>query len=89
MKFAGRVKSISCLKANAPDVIRSVSERREAMVITRRGEAKAVLQDIESFERTPDAIALLKILALSNADLERSGSKPAAEAFAQIRARRR
>lgn len=89
MKLAGRVKSISYLKANAPDVLRTVSERREAMVITQRGEAKAVLQDIESFERTQEAIALLKILALSNAELERSGSKPATEAFAQIRARKR
>lgn len=87
MKLAGRVKSISYLKANAPAVIRSVSNDRAPMVITQRGEAKAVLQDIASYEETQEALALLKILALAQADIDRGKVTPLREAIAQVRAR--
>jgi prevent-host-death family protein len=86
MKLAGRVKSISYLKANAPEVIRSVAERREPMVITQRGEAKAVLQDIASYEEAQETLAFLKILALAQADVEQGKVRPAREAFARVRA---
>lgn len=39
------------------------------MVITQNGEAKAVLQDVASFEETQESLALLKILALGNQDM--------------------
>jgi PHD/YefM family antitoxin component YafN of YafNO toxin-antitoxin module len=36
------------------------------MVITQNGEAKAVLQDVASFEETQETLSLLKVLALGN-----------------------
>ena len=87
MKLTGRVRSISYLKAHAPEVIRGVSERREPMVITLNGEAKAVLQDIASYEQTQESLALLKILALSTKSIEQGRIRPARESFARIRAR--
>ena len=86
MKLTNQVKSISYLKAHAPEVIRGVSEGRP-VVITLRGEAKAVLQDIESFEETQETLALLKILALTNKTVEEGRVRPAGEAFARIRDR--
>ena len=85
MKLSNHVKPISYLKANAPKVIRDLAEHRAPMVITVHGEAKAVLQDIESFERTQESLALLKILALANKSLEQGHPQPAGEAFADIR----
>jgi len=35
------------------------------MVITQNGEAKAVVQDIHSYEETQESLAMLKILAMS------------------------
>ena len=87
MKLSGRVRSISYLKAHAPEVIRGVAERREPMVITLNGEAKAVLQDIGSYEQTQESLALMKILALSNKSVEQGKVRPAREAFARIRGR--
>ena len=87
MKLTNQVKSISYLKAHAPEVIRGVSEGRRPVVITLRGEAKAVLQDIESFEETQETLALLKILALTNKTVEEGRVRPAGEAFARIRDR--
>jgi len=89
VKLAGRVKSISYLKANAPAVIRSVATDRTPMVITERGEARVVLQDVASYEETQEALAMLKILALAQADIDQGKVTPLREAIAEIRARAR
>ncbi len=87
MKLTDQVKPISYLKAHAPQVLRGVSEGRQPVVITLRGEAKAVLQDIESFEETQETLALLKILALTNTSVNEGKVRPARQAFARIRGR--
>jgi len=87
MKLTDRVKPISYLKAHAPEVIRGLAERREPVVITLHGEAKAVLQDIASFEQTQETLALLKILALANRTVEDGKIRSARAAFARIRRR--
>ena len=87
MKLTDRVKPISYLKAHAPEVIRGLAERREPVVITLHGEARAVLQDIASFEQTQETLALLKILALTNKAVDERKVRPARAAFARIRRR--
>ncbi len=87
MKLSGRVKPLSYLKARAPEVIRGLAESREPMVITVNGEAKAVMQDIASYEESQEALALLKLLALSNKDVDSGKIRPVGEAFAAIRER--
>jgi prevent-host-death family protein len=64
MRYSSQVKPISYLKANAAEVLTRLAEQREPLVITQNGEAKAVLQDVASFEETQETLALLKILAL-------------------------
>ncbi|TXS91916.1 type II toxin-antitoxin system Phd/YefM family antitoxin [Parahaliea maris] len=44
------------------------------MVITQHGEAKAVLQDIVSYEQTQESLALLKMLAQSSQSIQAGGS---------------
>ncbi len=58
------------------------------MVITQNGEAKAVLQDVASYEETQETLALLKILALGAAEIEAGQVTPAREAIARLRAKR-
>lgn len=87
MKLSTAVKSISHLKANAPEVIRGLAEDRSPVIITVNGEARAVLQDVASYEETQEALALLKILALSEASVRAGKVSPAREAFARIRRR--
>ena len=69
MRYSSQVKPISYLKANAAEVLTQLGEKREPMIITQNGEAKAVLQDVTSFEETQETLALLKILALGNQDV--------------------
>jgi prevent-host-death family protein len=49
--------------------MRELSEGGPPMIITQNGEAKAVLQDIGSFEQAQETLALLKLLAMSQADV--------------------
>jgi prevent-host-death family protein len=66
MRYSTRIKPISYLKANAAEVLENLREVREPLVITQNGEARAVLQDVESYEATQETLALLKLLALGN-----------------------
>lgn len=88
MKLSSRVKPISYLKAHAADIVREMARDGEPLVITQRGEAKAVLQDIRSYERAQETIALLKILALGEAQHDAGRVQPAGAVIARLRARR-
>lgn len=89
MKLSRRIKPISYLKAHAAEIVRTMGEQREALVITQNGEAKVVMQDIESYEQTQETMALLKILALGNRQIEEGKVEPAAEVIKRLRVHRR
>ena len=59
------------------------------MIITRNGEARIVVQDIESYERTEETLALLKILALGNRQVEQGKATPARSALKKVNERRK
>ncbi len=87
MRYSTQIKPISYLKANAAEVLNQLTERREPLVITQNGEARAVIQDVASYEETQETLALLKILALGNAEIEAGKVKPAGEVIARLRAK--
>lgn len=88
MRYSSRVKPVSYLKANAAEVLHQLGEQREPLVITQNGEAKAVLQDVASYEETQEVLALLKILALGNREIEDGKVKPVAAVVRRLRAKR-
>jgi prevent-host-death family protein len=85
MKLAANVKPVGFLKENADEIVRTLSERGGPLIITRDGEAKAVVQDIEEFERTQETLALLKILSLGRKQIEEGRVRPAAEVTSALR----
>jgi prevent-host-death family protein len=87
MRYSTQVKSISYLKANAAKVLSQVAEQREPFVITQNGEARAVLQDVVSYEETQETLALLKLLALGADDIAAQRVKPIAEIAQRIKAK--
>ena len=88
MKLSSQIKPISYLKAHASDVVHQLNEHKEPMIITQNGEAKLVVQDIESYERTQETLALLKILALGNHQIEVNKVTSAKSAIQHVRKRR-
>lgn len=89
MHYSTQVKSISYLKANAAEVLLQLAEQREPMVITQNGDAKAVIQDVVSWEQTQETLALLKLLALGSQQFEAGKVRPVAEVAARLRTKRR
>ncbi len=88
MHYSSQVKPISYLKAKAAEVLHRLAEKREPLIITQNGEAKAVIQDIASYEETQETLALLKILALGNREVEEGKLKPITEVVNRLRARK-
>lgn len=88
MRYSTQIKPISYLKANAADVLEELNEHRKPLIITQNGEAKAVLQDVASYEETQETMALLKILALGNQQVEQGKVKPVAEVVRRLRAQK-
>ena len=88
MKLSSQIKPISYLKAHAAEIIRNLGEEGDPLIITQNGEAKVVIQDIRSFEETQETIALLKILALGNRQIEEGKVVSAGDAIKRIRQRK-
>lgn len=86
MRYSTQIKPISYLKANAAEVLKELADQRQPMVITQNGEARAVLQDVASYEQTQETLALLKLLALGNQQLAQGRVMPIADVAKRIRA---
>jgi prevent-host-death family protein len=89
MKLSSQIKPISYLKAHAAEIVRNMGEQREPLIITQNGEAKVVIQDIESYEQTRETMALLKILALGNRQVEEGKIEPVVDVIKRLREGRR
>jgi prevent-host-death family protein len=85
MKYSDQIKPVSYLKANAAEILQRMAERREPLVITQNGVARAVLQDVVSYEQTQETMALLKILALGNRQIEQGKVVSAGAAIKRLR----
>ena len=88
MKYSTQIKPISYLKANAAGIVRQLAEQRKPLVITQNGEAKAVLQDVVSYEETQETMALLKILALGNRQIEEGRVVAAVDVIQRLRGKK-
>ena len=87
MKPGESIKPVSYLKAHASEIIREISESRNPVYITQYGKAKAVLQDVYSYEQTQESLAMLKLLALSAKDHAEGRYKPVKQVFKDLRKR--
>jgi prevent-host-death family protein len=88
MGYGTQVKSISTLKANAAEILQELTTLRRPLVITQNGEAKAVLQDVATYDATHETLALLKILALGQRQVVAGKVRPVTEVVARLRQRR-
>ncbi len=78
------IKPITYLKANASSVLDYINETHRSVVITQNGEAKAVLQDPESFDKTQQALAMLQLVSQSEQQLKAGKGTPQSDVFSKI-----
>lgn len=84
MKFSSQIKPISYLKNHTAEIVRQITESREPLLITQNGEAKLVVMDVKSYEEQEETLAMLKILALGNREIESGKFRDAEEVFADL-----
>jgi prevent-host-death family protein len=87
MKLRESIRPISYLKAHASELVREIADEHKTLIITQNGEAKVVVQDLDSYEKTQESLALLKILALSNKSKREGRTTPVDKAFGRLRSR--
>jgi prevent-host-death family protein len=79
------IKPISYIKTNAAEMMRYVNERKNPIVITQNGEARAVLVDIETYQETQDAFALMSLIKIAEKDIQNGNMEPAKKVFSELK----
>ena len=74
INVAQDLKPISYIKAHTTEIVKYVGESKAPVVITQDGEAKAVIIDIESYQKTINAINLAKLLSFSEKDIKKGNT---------------
>ena len=84
MQSVTNIKSISYLKSHAAQIVKELTDSRQPMVITQNGEATMVVMDVKSFEENEQTLALLKLLAMGNKEIEQGKFRDAEAVLADL-----
>ena len=87
MRLSTQVKPISYVRANAAQILEDLADGGEPVVITQNGEAKAIIQDIVSYEQTQETLAMMKLIAMGMEDVRAGRTRPAREVIDELRAK--
>jgi prevent-host-death family protein len=87
VRYSTQIKPISYVKAHAAELLDRIAEEREPIIITQNGEAKAVLMDVHSYEKMRETLALLKVLALAEKEIESGETVPLEDVMSEFRIR--
>lgn len=79
------IKPISYVKAHASEIIKELAEGGGPLVVTQNGESKAVIQSVEDYERTQETLAMLKLLTMSEREVQAGRVRPVADVFRDLR----
>lgn len=86
MKISTDIRPISYLKSKAADMLIQVNETHRPIIITQNGQAKAVLQDPESYENMRNAFGLLKLISQGEEDIKRGDANTNDAVFEKLEA---
>jgi prevent-host-death family protein len=79
------LRPVTYLKSKAADLLEQINTTHRPVVITQNGEARAVLQDPESYEQMRRAIGLLKLVAQGETDVQAGRTVAADDVFIRLR----
>jgi len=69
MNLKDAVKSITYLKNNAAEVVHDAATTGRNLIVTQNGEARAVVMGMTQYQEWRRTMALLKLVALGEADV--------------------
>lgn len=87
MRLSEDIRPISYMKASAADLLDQVNATRRPVVITQSGQARAILEDLETYEQTRAAMGILKLLAQGEEDVRAGRFHKQADVFTRLEKR--
>lgn len=84
MTLKEKIRPITFLKTNAADVMATVTATHSPVIITHNGEAKMVVQDVDSYNNLKESLSMLKLVAMGRAQVEKGKTKSADDVFAAV-----
>lgn len=85
MKLSESIQSISYVKSNAAEVVDRVCETGEPVIVTQNGRARVIIQDLKTYERTQETLAILELARQGDEDIAAGRTQPIKSAFAELR----
>ena len=85
MKLSDAIQPISYVKANAAEVVDRVCETGEPVIVTQNGRARVIIQDLKTYERTQETLAMLELVRQGDRAIAEGRTQPAEEAFESLR----
>jgi prevent-host-death family protein len=89
MKLATDIRPITYMKTRAAELVDSVADSGRTVVITQNGRARAVVVGADTYQAWQDALALLRIASMGEADVAKGRASSQTEVFARLRTRLR
>ena len=84
MNITRDIRPVTYLKSRAAELLNQINETRRPVIITQNGEPRAVLQDPISYENMRNAIGILKLISLGEADIRDGKVKSQEDVFKDI-----
>lgn len=80
------ILSLSDFKADASQLLKRMRERDTTpLILTQNGRASAVVQSYDDYQRLQKSLAMMKLIALGEADIASGNLIPQDEVFAKVR----
>jgi prevent-host-death family protein len=84
MNISTDIKSVTYLKSRAAELLEQINENRRPVVITQKGEPRAVLQDPKTYESMRKAIGILKLISQGEEDIKKGKTNTQEQVFKNI-----
>ena len=83
--IAHDIKPVSYVKSHTADMLKYLAERQSPIVITQNGEARAVMLDVDSYQKMVNAMTMLKLIKISEKNISEGDLLESEEVFSHIR----
>jgi prevent-host-death family protein len=84
MHISTDIKSVTYLKSRAADLLKQINETHRPVIITQKGEPRAVLQDPKSFENMRNAVGIMKLISQGEEDIKNGKTRTQEKVFENI-----
>jgi prevent-host-death family protein len=79
------IVSLTEFKSNTAKFIAELRQHSQSLVLTQNGRATVVVQDMATYQRQLDAIAILKLVAVGESDIKKKRLMPQKQIFSNLK----